>query len=219
MPNFQISGNIIGRDGRRVYFLKQIQFNWKSGFHALLIRTGADYPQWNRDLLCCVYLCSERVHHLRWWPLESALCRQTFGSGADLAMLGTMFSTHIEYAREVRERNSCLKLCYGMSFETAMKKYARGVAEYRASERNTREVTSKGNIEKNILDITVLYKSSWLVKCFLLSSPLTPPEELGALELSLGKQTFIGSEVQGVYFLEFMSLLLKLICVSFPFLF
>lgn len=47
-------------------------------------------------------------------------------------MLGGMFSGHTECAGEVIERNGQkLKLFYGMSSETAMKKHAGGVAEYR----------------------------------------------------------------------------------------
>ncbi|KAB0391838.1 hypothetical protein E2I00_013824 [Balaenoptera physalus] len=55
-------------------------------------------------------------------------------------MLGGMFSGHTECAGEVIERNGQkLKLFYGMSSETAMKKHAGGVAEYRG-----RDVESSG---------------------------------------------------------------------------
>lgn len=54
------------------------------------------------------------------------------GAGADFVMLGGMFSGHTECAGEVIERNGQkLKLFYGMSSDTAMKKHAGGVAEYR----------------------------------------------------------------------------------------
>lgn len=54
------------------------------------------------------------------------------GAGADFVMLGGMFSGHTECAGEVIERDGQkLKLFYGMSSETAMKKHAGGVAEYR----------------------------------------------------------------------------------------
>ena len=47
-------------------------------------------------------------------------------------MLGGMFSGHTECAGEVIERNGQkLKLFYGMSSETAMKKHSGGVAVYR----------------------------------------------------------------------------------------
>lgn len=54
------------------------------------------------------------------------------GAGADFVMLGGMFSGHTECAGDVIERNGQkLKLFYGMSSDTAMKKHAGGVAEYR----------------------------------------------------------------------------------------
>eukprot|EP00070_Physeter_catodon_P028442 XP_028335336.1 GMP reductase 1 [Physeter catodon] len=79
---------------------------------------------------------------------------KAFGAGADFVMLGGMFSGHTECAGEVIERNGQkLKLFYGMSSETAMKKHAGGVAEYRASEGKTVEVPYKGDVENTILDI------------------------------------------------------------------
>ncbi|XP_027459563.1 GMP reductase 1 isoform X3 [Zalophus californianus] len=76
------------------------------------------------------------------------------GAGADFVMLGGMFSGHTECAGEVIEKNGQkLKLFYGMSSETAMKKHAGGVAEYRASEGKTVEVPYKGDVENTILDI------------------------------------------------------------------
>lgn len=65
------------------------------------------------------------------------LYRQTFGSGADFATLGGVFSSCIE---EMRERNSHFKLFCGMSFERVVEKYAGRVAEYRASEHKTMKV-------------------------------------------------------------------------------
>uniref|UniRef100_A0A8C2S5R0 GMP reductase n=1 Tax=Capra hircus TaxID=9925 RepID=A0A8C2S5R0_CAPHI len=76
------------------------------------------------------------------------------GAGADFVMLGGMFSGHTECAGEVIERNGQkLKLFYGMSSETAMKKHSGGVAEYRAPEGKTVEVPYKGDVENTILDI------------------------------------------------------------------
>nr|KAF6378212.1 guanosine monophosphate reductase [Myotis myotis] len=73
---------------------------------------------------------------------------------ADFVMLGGMFSGHTECAGEVIERDGQkLKLFYGMSSETAMKKHAGGVAEYRASEGKTVEVPYRGDVENTILDI------------------------------------------------------------------
>ncbi|XP_027804003.2 GMP reductase 1 isoform X1 [Marmota flaviventris] len=89
--------------------------------------------------------------------LRKCICSdvlQARRAGADFVMLGGMFSGHTECAGEVIERNGQkLKLFYGMSSETAMKKHAGGVAEYRASEGKTVEVPYKGGVENTILDI------------------------------------------------------------------
>jgi len=42
---------------------------------------------------------------------------------------------------------------YGMSSDTAMNKYAGGVAEYRASEGKTVEVPFRGSVDQTILEI------------------------------------------------------------------
>ncbi|XP_038599001.1 GMP reductase 1-like [Tachyglossus aculeatus] len=69
-------------------------------------------------------------------------------------MLGGMFSGHTECAGEVIEKNGRkVKLFYGMSSDTAMKKHVGGVAEYRASEGKTVEVPFRGSVENTILDI------------------------------------------------------------------
>ena len=54
------------------------------------------------------------------------------GAGADFVMLGGMLAGHTESGGEVIEKNGKkYKLFYGMSSDTAMKKHAGGVAEYR----------------------------------------------------------------------------------------
>lgn len=88
---------------------------------------------------------------------QSMLCSQTFGSAADLAMSGGMFSSHRQHTRETRERNSHLKLFYGINFEITI----RNMQELLNSE--LQQITSKGNIENNILDVIGLYKSSFLL--------------------------------------------------------
>lgn len=55
------------------------------------------------------------------------------GAGADFVMLGGMLAGHSESGGEVIEKNGKkYKLFYGMSSDTAMKKHAGGVAEYRS---------------------------------------------------------------------------------------
>ncbi|XP_008567766.1 PREDICTED: GMP reductase 1 [Galeopterus variegatus] len=118
-------------------------------------KTGVGYPQ-----LSAVIECADSAHGLKGHIISDGGCTcpgdvaKAFGAGADFVMLGGMFSGHTECAGEVIERNGQkLKLFYGMSSDTAMKKHAGGVAEYRASEGKTVEVPYKGNVENTILDI------------------------------------------------------------------
>lgn len=54
------------------------------------------------------------------------------GAGADFVMLGGMLAGHDQCAGELIEKDGKkFKLFYGMSSDTAMKKYVGGVAEYR----------------------------------------------------------------------------------------
>ncbi|XP_026966719.1 GMP reductase 2 isoform X3 [Sagmatias obliquidens] len=79
---------------------------------------------------------------------------KAFGAGADFVMLGGMLAGHSESGGELIERDGKkYKLFYGMSSEMAMKKYAGGVAEYRASEGKTVEMPFKGDVEHTIRDI------------------------------------------------------------------
>ncbi|XP_036985212.1 GMP reductase 2 isoform X4 [Artibeus jamaicensis] len=76
------------------------------------------------------------------------------GAGADFVMLGGMLAGHSESDGDLIERDGKkYKLFYGMSSETAMKKYAGGIAEYRASEGKTVEMPFKGDVEHTIRDI------------------------------------------------------------------
>lgn len=62
-----------------------------------------------------------------------ALSVRLSGAGADFVMLGGMLAGHSESGGEVIEKNGKkYKLFYGMSSDTAMKKHAGGVAEYRS---------------------------------------------------------------------------------------
>merc|ERR1712139_575909 len=53
----------------------------------------------------------------------------------------------------VEEGGEYFKTFYGMSSDTAMKKYAGGVAEYRSSEGKTVKVPYRGPIDETIRDI------------------------------------------------------------------
>ncbi|XP_043820784.1 GMP reductase 1 isoform X2 [Dromiciops gliroides] len=118
-------------------------------------KTGVGYPQ-----LSAVIECADSAHGLKGHIISDGGCTcpgdvaKAFGAGADFVMLGGMFSGHTECAGEVIERNGQkVKLFYGMSSETAMKKHVGRVAEYRASEGKTVEVPFKGDVENTILDI------------------------------------------------------------------
>ncbi|XP_028909041.1 GMP reductase 1 isoform X2 [Ornithorhynchus anatinus] len=118
-------------------------------------KTGVGYPQFS-----AVIECADSAHGLKGHIISDGGCvcpgdvAKAFGAGADFVMLGGMFSGHTECAGEVIEKNGRkVKLFYGMSSDTAMKKHAGGVAEYRASEGKTVEVPFRGSVENTILDI------------------------------------------------------------------
>ena len=69
-------------------------------------------------------------------------------------MLGGMLAGHEESGGELVEENGKkYKLFYGMSSETAMNKYAGGIAEYRASEGKTIKMPYRGDVNETLLDI------------------------------------------------------------------
>ncbi|XP_006002921.1 GMP reductase 1 [Latimeria chalumnae] len=119
------------------------------------IKTGVGYPQ-----LSAVIECADSAHGLKGHIISDGGCScpgdvaKAFGAGADFVMLGGMFAGHDQCAGEMIEKNGKkVKLFYGMSSDTAMKRYAGGVAEYRASEGRTVEVPYKGDVENTIRDI------------------------------------------------------------------
>ncbi|XP_043382831.1 GMP reductase 2 isoform X3 [Chelonia mydas] len=79
---------------------------------------------------------------------------KAFGAGADFVMLGGMLAGHTESGGELIERGGKkYKLFYGMSSDVAMKKYAGGVAEYRASEGRAVEVPFRGAVGHTLRDL------------------------------------------------------------------
>ncbi|KAG8509372.1 GMP reductase 2 [Galemys pyrenaicus] len=137
-------------------------------------KTGVGYPQ-----LSAVMECADAAHGLKGHIISDGGCScpgdvaKAFGwtcgypdqihlfptsilagAGADFVMLGGMLAGHSESGGELIERNGKkYKLFYGMSSEVAMKKYAGGVADYRASEGKTVEVPFKGDVKNTIQDI------------------------------------------------------------------
>jgi len=117
-------------------------------------QTGVGYPQ-----LSAVLECADAAHGLGGRIVSDGGCTcpgdicKAFGGGADFVMLGGMLAGHDECGGEIVEENgSFFKIFYGMSSDTAMKKHAGGVAEYRSSEGKTVKVPYRGPIDETIRD-------------------------------------------------------------------
>ncbi len=119
------------------------------------VKTGVGYPQ-----LSAVIECADAAHGLGGRIISDGGCScpgdvaKAFGGGADFVMLGGMLAGHDESGGQLVERNGQhFKLYYGMSSDTAMKKHAGMVANYRASEGKTVEVPYRGPLEETVRDI------------------------------------------------------------------
>jgi GMP reductase len=119
------------------------------------VKTGVGYPQ-----LSAIIECADAAHGLGGQIISDGGCStpgdvaKAFGAGADFVMLGGMLAGHDESGGELIEKaGHKVKLFYGMSSATAMKKHSGGVAEYRASEGKTVEVPYRGAVEETVLDI------------------------------------------------------------------
>jgi GMP reductase len=122
--------------------------------------TGVGYPQ-----LSAVIECADAAHGLKGHVCSDGGCTvpgdiaKAFGGGADFAMLGGMLAGHQECEGDIRyeerdgKRVPVGMVFYGMSSDTAMNKYAGGVAEYRASEGKTVEVPYKGPVDATMKQI------------------------------------------------------------------
>ncbi|XP_028649559.1 GMP reductase 2 [Erpetoichthys calabaricus] len=118
-------------------------------------KTGVGYPQ-----LSAVIECADAAHGLNGHIISDGGCTcpgdvaKAFGAGADFVMLGGMLAGHTQSGGETIEKDGKkFKLFYGMSSETAMKRHAGGVADYRASEGKTVQVPFKGDVEETTKDI------------------------------------------------------------------
>jgi GMP reductase len=119
------------------------------------VKTGVGYPQ-----LSAIIECADAAHGLGGHIISDGGCRipgdvsKAFGAGADFVMLGGMLAGHTESGGKTIEIDGeKFKQFYGMSSQTAMKKYVGGVAEYRASEGKTVEVPFKGDVINTLHDI------------------------------------------------------------------
>merc|ERR550532_35879 len=118
-------------------------------------QTGVGYPQ-----LSATLECADAAHGLKGHIISDGGCTcpgdicKAFGAGADFVMLGGMLAGHDESGGElVQEGNDYFKVFYGMSSDTAMKKHAGGVAEYRSSEGKTVKVPYRGPVDETIRNI------------------------------------------------------------------
>lgn len=119
------------------------------------VKTGVGYPQ-----LSAIIECADAAHGLGGQIISDGGCKvpgdvvKAFGGGADFVMLGGMLAGHEESGGETIEKDGKkFKLFYGMSSETAMNKYAGGVADYRASEGKTTEIPYRGKVNETVQDI------------------------------------------------------------------
>ena len=119
------------------------------------VKTGVGYPQ-----LSAIIECSDAAHGLGGQIISDGGCKvpgdvvKAFGGGADFVMLGGMLAGHEESGGELVEKDGKkYKLFYGMSSETAMNKYAGGVADYRASEGKTTQIAYRGTVVDTVQDI------------------------------------------------------------------
>ena len=119
------------------------------------VKTGVGYPQ-----LSAIIECSDAAHGLGGQIISDGGCKmpgdvvKAFGGGADFVMMGGMLAGHAESGGELIEKEGKqYKLFYGMSSDTAMNKYAGGVAEYRASEGKTTQIPYRGFVTDTIQDI------------------------------------------------------------------
>jgi GMP reductase len=106
--------------------------------------TGVGYPQ-----LSAVMECSDAAHGLNGHIIADGGCTcpgdvaKAFCAGADFVMLGGLLAGTDETGTQF----------YGMSSDTAMKKYNGGTADYRASEGKTVDVPLKGPLEDVVKEI------------------------------------------------------------------
>jgi GMP reductase len=119
------------------------------------VKTGVGYPQ-----LSAIIECSDAAHGLGGQIISDGGCKvpgdvvKAFGGGADFVMLGGMLAGHEESGGElIKKDGKQYKLFYGMSSETAMNKYAGGVADYRASEGKTTQIPYRGKVIETVQDI------------------------------------------------------------------
>ncbi|MBU2712512.1 GMP reductase [Zooshikella harenae] len=119
------------------------------------VKTGVGYPQ-----LSAIIECGDAAHGLGGRIIGDGGCTcagdvaKAFGGGADFVMLGGLLAGHDESGGEIIEKDGQKFVqFYGMSSSSAMKKYAGGVANYRAAEGKTVLLPYRGSVHNTIEDI------------------------------------------------------------------
>ena len=139
------------------------------------LQTGVGYPQ-----LSAVIECADAAHGLGGQIISDGGCTcpgdvaKAFCAGSDWVMLGGMLAGHDESGGElisewhesdliVRDRDGTslgkldiekkFKKFYGMSSETANKKYSGGLKDYRSAEGKEVKIEYRGPVEKTIQNI------------------------------------------------------------------
>ena len=119
------------------------------------LQTGVGMPQFS-----AVMDCTETAHGCNGHIISDGGIvhpgdiGKAFGGGADFVMMGSMFAGHTESAGEIEvENGKKYRVFYGMSSETAMKKYHGGIAKYRSSEGKTVKIKYKGNVSETVQSI------------------------------------------------------------------
>ena len=119
------------------------------------LQTGVGMPQ-----LSAIIECADAAHGCNGHIISDGgvTCPgdagKAFGAGADFVMLGSILAGHEESGGElIEEEGIKYKIFYGMSSDTAMKKYYGEVSEYRSSEGKTVKLKYKGKVENTINDL------------------------------------------------------------------
>ena len=119
------------------------------------LQTGVGMPQ-----LSAIMECADAAHGVGGCIISDGGAvvpgdlSKAFGAGGDFVMSGSMFAGHTESAGELIEEDGVqYKLFYGMSSDTAMKKYHGGVAKYRSSEGKTVKIKYRGDVINTVENI------------------------------------------------------------------
>ncbi|KAF4714839.1 GMP reductase 2, partial [Perkinsus olseni] len=127
-----------------------------SGADIVKVGIGVGYPQ-----LSAVIECADAAHGIGGMIISDGGCTcsgdvcKAFGGGADFVMLGGMLAGHDESGGQLvhdLKSEKWYKEFYGMSSDTAMNKYAGGVANYRASEGKSVKVPYRGPVGHTVQD-------------------------------------------------------------------